>query len=72
MDLQLKDKVVLVAGGAKGIGAAITKTCAQEGAVAIAVDRDVPACQRLHDELQTQGLLLALLPWIWGQPRTAR
>ena len=34
MDLQLKDKVVLVTGGAKGIGAAITRTCAQEGAIA--------------------------------------
>jgi L-fucose dehydrogenase len=56
MDLQLKEKVVLVTGGAKGIGAAITRTCAQEGAVAIAVDRDVSACQQLHDELGAQGL----------------
>jgi L-fucose dehydrogenase len=61
MDLQLKDKVVLVTGGAKGIGAAITRTCAQEGATAIAVDRDAPACQQLHDELQGQGLKIGFI-----------
>jgi L-fucose dehydrogenase len=59
MDLQLKDKVILVTGGAKGIGAAITRTCAQEGAVAVAVDRDVLACQQL--ELSAQGLQISFI-----------
>jgi len=49
MDLQLKDEVVLVTGGAKGIGASITRICAQEGAIAVAVDRDVTACQQLQE-----------------------
>src|ERR1700691_3840462 len=61
MDLQLKDKVLLVTGGAKGIGAAIVKTCAQEGASAVAVDRDVRACEQLQDELRTQGLRISFI-----------
>jgi L-fucose dehydrogenase len=42
MDLQLKDKVVIVTGGAKGIGAAIVHACAAEGAIPVIVDRDAP------------------------------
>ena len=40
MDLQLKDKIIIVTGGAKGIGAGITKALAAEGAVPVVVGRD--------------------------------
>ena len=43
MDLQLKDKVLIVTGGAKGIGAAIVRAAAGEGAVPVIVDRDEKA-----------------------------
>ena len=55
MDLQLKDKVVLVTGGAKGIGAAIVKALAQESAVTVILDRDDAAVKQLHSELQGAG-----------------
>ena len=54
MDLQLKDKVVIVTGGAKGIGAAIVRSLAAEGAIPVIVDRDAEAGKRLQSELQTQ------------------
>ena len=40
MDLELKEKVVIVTGGAKGIGEAITKTLAKEGAIVVIVGRN--------------------------------
>jgi L-fucose dehydrogenase len=52
MDLQLQDKVVVVTGGAKGIGAAITKASVREGAIPVIVDRDQEACDKLFSELQ--------------------
>src|SRR2546428_7569659 len=55
MDLQLKDKVVLITGGAKGIGAAITRGCAREGAVPVFVDKDVEAGKQLQAELRSGG-----------------
>jgi NAD(P)-dependent dehydrogenase (short-subunit alcohol dehydrogenase family) len=55
VDLQLKGKVVLVTGGAKGIGAAIVRACAAEGAVPVFLDRDVEAGKQLHSDLQTAG-----------------
>ncbi|MGH9513981.1 MAG: SDR family oxidoreductase [Terriglobales bacterium] len=55
MDLQLKDKVVLVTGGAKGIGAAIVHACAAEGAIPAVVDRDAEACRKLSAELQQKS-----------------
>lgn len=55
MNLQLKDKVVLITGGAKGIGAAITRASVQEGAFPIIVDRDEAAAQKLQSELSDEG-----------------
>jgi NAD(P)-dependent dehydrogenase (short-subunit alcohol dehydrogenase family) len=46
----LKEKVVLVTGGATGIGAAIVRACAGEGAIPVIVDRDVEAGKRLQSE----------------------
>jgi L-fucose dehydrogenase len=51
MDLQLKDKVVLVTGGAKGIGAAICRAATQEGALPVIVDRDEDAGRTLLAEI---------------------
>ena len=61
MDLQLKDKVVLVTGGAKGIGAAITRGCAREGAVPVFVDKDVEAGKQLQAELRNSGATCGLI-----------
>lgn len=39
MDLGLKDKIIIVTGGAKGIGAAITSVLAKEGAIPVIIGR---------------------------------
>ena len=55
MDLGLKDKVIIVTGGAKGIGAGIVKACAAEGAVPVIVGRDAGDAQQLQKEIQSRG-----------------
>jgi L-fucose dehydrogenase len=55
MDLQLKDKVVLITGGAKGIGEAISRGCAREGAIPVFVDKDIEAGKKLDGELRNGG-----------------
>jgi L-fucose dehydrogenase len=52
VDLRLNDHVVLITGGAKGIGAAITRASVREGAIPVVVDKDQPACEKLFADLK--------------------
>ncbi len=47
----LKDKRILITGGAGGIGSATAKRFLEEGARVYVLDRDETACQRLKKEL---------------------
>lgn len=51
MDLELKDKVTVITGGAKGIGAALSRAVCQENGIAVVIDRDAAAGEKLGAEL---------------------
>jgi L-fucose dehydrogenase len=55
MDLRLQDKVVIVTGGAKGIGASIVSACAEERAIPVIVGRDSEAGKELQSEIRRSG-----------------
>lgn len=55
MDLQLKDKLIIVTGGAKGIGESITRVLAAEGAFPVILGRNGSDNQALLDQLGTGG-----------------
>jgi L-fucose dehydrogenase len=61
MDLELKDKVVLITGGAKGIGEAISRAAWAEGAIPIILDRDADAAHELHLQLSPSGVIVTEL-----------
>jgi L-fucose dehydrogenase len=56
MDLQLAKKVILITGGAKGIGASIARASSHEGAFPVIVDRDASACEELQAEFRKEGV----------------
>jgi L-fucose dehydrogenase len=55
MDLQLKDKVILVSGGAKGIGEAIVKSLAAENAIPVIIGRNEADNLKLENEIKAAG-----------------
>jgi L-fucose dehydrogenase len=55
MDLNLTDRVILVSGGAKGIGEAISRVLAAEGAIPVIIGRNRADNERVVREIETGG-----------------
>ncbi|MBL0234240.1 MAG: SDR family oxidoreductase [Chitinophagaceae bacterium] len=55
MDLQLKDKLIIVSGGAKGIGKSIVESLASEGALPVIVGRNEKDNLELVSALEAAG-----------------
>ena len=57
---RVEDKVVLVSGGASGIGAATARLVAREGGKAVLADRDEATGRALAAELGGAAMFVAL------------
>ena len=55
MNLELEGKIALVTGGAKGLGAAIAQSFANEGAVVSIVDRNPDVAKDLVEQIKKDG-----------------
>jgi L-fucose dehydrogenase len=55
MDLNLNNKIIIITGGAKGIGASISMTLATEGAIPIIIDRSLEAGKSLEKSIFDAG-----------------
>ncbi len=59
---RLQDRIALVTGASRGIGRAVAKRFAQEGAHVVAVARTQGALEELDDEIQFIGGTVTLVP----------
>lgn len=55
MDLNLKDKTVLLVGGTRGIGRSVARLLAREGARLVVVARDTVALEETEKEIRAAG-----------------
>jgi len=62
MSLKLQDKTALITGASRGIGAAVAKKFAAEGAHVILVARTVGGLEEMDDEIQSAGGSATLVP----------
>ncbi len=62
MDLKLKDRVAIITGPAKGMGAAITRAFAEEGCKLVLIGRDTAAIAPIADEVRARRAEAIVLP----------
>jgi|TARA_B100001059_G_C17655320_1_gene486631 NAD(P)-dependent dehydrogenase (short-subunit alcohol dehydrogenase family) len=55
MDLKLKEKVIIVSGGSKGIGNGICKILAEEGAIPVIIGRNKPDVLKAVELIKKRG-----------------
>ena len=55
MDLNLRDKVIIVTGGSKGIGYGITKSLSKEGAIPVIISRNKESVLKVIKEIEDKG-----------------
>lgn len=68
--MRLKDKVVLVTASTRGIGLAIVKACAKEGARVYMAARNLELAKSTADELATQGYTVKYVYNDAGKPES--
>ncbi len=62
MDLKLQDRVAIITGPAKGMGAAVTRAFAAEGCRLSLIGRDIAAIAPIADEIRANGAQVIVLP----------
>lgn len=72
MDLGLKEKVVIVSGGAKGIGRAIVEELAAEGAIPVILGRSKEAGEKLAENLKNNNKEVLNLRYELSEPANCK
>jgi NAD(P)-dependent dehydrogenase (short-subunit alcohol dehydrogenase family) len=54
-DGQLQDRVILITGAARGIGASVAKSCAVRGATVVLLDKQLSLLESVYDEIEQAG-----------------
>lgn len=50
---QLQDRIILITGAARGIGASVAKSCAAHGATVILLDKQLKQLESVYDEIES-------------------
>lgn len=52
---KLRDRVILITGAARGIGASVARDCAAQGATVVLLDKHVPGLESVYDDIIDSG-----------------